>query len=272
VLSLFPSLCDQQLGYLLSNHFDFWVPHLNHCAQSIRLKAMEKGVSFPGTFNIFGFTDNTMNSSCRPGGGPTRDGEDAPRNDPNLQRAWHHGWGKLHGIKWQTVDLPNGMNAHVWGACSVHHNDLWMLNNSNLNDIIAATHVGMRVQHCIYGDSAYANLDKSHLRARHNYEVLTDREKIENRVMSTLRETIEWDYGDVARYFPFVKMKQVLKMRKMPVADIYLTAMILRNALNTLKPNNTAIYFSCRPPTLEQWTALGPNARPHIVPVIAVPP
>ena len=156
------------------------------------------------------------------------------------------------------------MNAHVWGACSVRHNDIWMLNNSNLNAIIAGAQMDQPHQYCIYGDSAYATLYQSHLRARHNYDDLSDREKIENRVMSSLRETIEWDYGDVARYFPFVKVKQVLKMRRMPVADIYLTAMIMRNALNTIKPNNTAIYNSNRPPTLAQWTAQGPKLAPTL--------
>ena len=89
--------------------------------------------------------------------------------------------------------------AHVWEACSGRHNDLWMLNNSNLNDIIAGSQVLHDMQYCVYGDSAYANLDQSHLQARHKYELLTDREKVENRVMSTLRETIEWDRVDVAR-------------------------------------------------------------------------
>jgi hypothetical protein len=82
--------------------------------------------------------------------------------------------------------------------------------------------------------------------------------------MSSLRETIEWDYGDVARYFPFVKVKQVLKMKRISVVDIYLRAMIMRNALNAIKPNNTAIYYSNRPPTLAQWTAQGPNVAPTL--------
>jgi len=34
-------------GYLLTNNFDFWVPHLWSCAASIRFKAIEKGVTFP---------------------------------------------------------------------------------------------------------------------------------------------------------------------------------------------------------------------------------
>ena len=56
-----------------------------------------------------------MNSSCRPGGGPRQSGVLADRNDLLIQRAWYNGWKKLHGLKFQTIDMPNGMNAHVWG-------------------------------------------------------------------------------------------------------------------------------------------------------------
>ena len=53
-----------------------------------------------GGFAMCTFIDNTMNATCRPGGGP--DGRNAPRNDPLIQRAWYNGWKKLHGLKWQT--------------------------------------------------------------------------------------------------------------------------------------------------------------------------
>ena len=87
-------------------------------------------------------------------------------------------------------------------------------------------------------------------------------------MLSCCREQIEWDYGDIGRYFPLVDYKQVLKIRAMPVGAMYLSAMILRNALNTLNPNITATYFACHPPTLENWLSQGPNARPHIEPVV----
>jgi hypothetical protein len=124
------------------------------------------------------------------------------------------------------------------------------------------------MQYKIYGDSAYIVLSSSHVCARHSNEVNTEREMLENRVMSSCRETIEWDYGDVGRYFPLVDYKEVLKMRKMPVGAMYLTAMILRNALNTINPTNTSQYFHLNPPTLEEWLAHGPAARPNLEPVI----
>jgi len=259
-------------GYLLTNNMDFWVPTMRGCSNAINEKCMEYGLDMGDNFNICGFTDNTMNSSCRPGGGPRQPGVLADRNDPLIQRAWYNGWKKLHGLKFQTIDLPNGMNAHVWGPFSVRHNDNWSLTNSNLNEILRVAQLGNRMQYNIYGDSAYMHLDLSHIRARHNYDRLTEREKLENRVMSSCREIIEWDYGDIGRYFPLVDWRHVLKIRQMPVGDICLTAMLYRNALNCIKPNNTAQFFRCRPPHLHEWLSQGPRARPHIKPVITIPP
>ena len=128
VCSLFFDYMVKNWAYLLQDHLSFWKPYLPECAEKIRAKLEQKGVYFPlGSFRVAGFTDNTMNATCRPGGGPTRTGEDAPRNDPLIQRAFYNGWKKLHGFKWQTVDLPNGMNMHVWGPVSVRHNDIWTL-------------------------------------------------------------------------------------------------------------------------------------------------
>jgi hypothetical protein len=259
-------------GYLLTNNLDFWLPYIPDCARAIARKCQEKGCYFPeDDFSIFSFIDNTMNACCRPGGVPTMEGEGAPRWHNYIQQAWYNGWKKLHGLKWQTVDLPNGMNFHVWGPFSVRHNDLYSLRHSDINDMVAALQVGRLVQYKIYGDSGYATSFHSHLRARHSYNDNTDREILENRVMSSCRESIEWNYGEVGRFWPLVDYKEVLQMRKMPVGAMVLTAMILRNALNTITPFQTSTYFHLNPPTLEQWLAQGPNARPNLDAVVPIP-
>ena len=94
------------------------------------------------------------------------------------------------------------------------------------------------------------------------------REKLENRALSSVREIIEWDYGEVGNFFPLVSYKKVLQMVNMPVKQMYLTALILRNAFNTMQPNNTSQYFNILPPSLEEWLAQGPGARPNIYAVI----
>jgi hypothetical protein len=69
---------------------------------------------------------------CRPGGGPKTDGELAERESKLMQQAWWTNWKKLHGLKWQTVDLANGMNFEVWGPASVRHNDNFTLAKSEI--------------------------------------------------------------------------------------------------------------------------------------------
>lgn len=254
-------------GYLLTNNVTFWIPYLPMMAVAIRNKLAEKGVVFPhplspGGFRVFGFIDNTMNSTCRPGGGPARDGTNAPRNDPLIQRAFYNGWKKLHSLKWQTVDLPNGMNFHAWGPCSGRHNDQESLEFSRLNEILVDMQQGEALQWMIYGDSAYINVPDTHILCRHSREPNTPRQVAENKAMSSCRELIEWDYGDVGRYWNLVDYKKVLKMRKMRVDKMYLVAMVLRNAYVTVSANNTAETFDCPPPSLEEWVRSGPNARP----------
>jgi len=262
---LFVDHMTEHWGYLLTNNVGFWTPYFAQFAEAIRLMVWEKGCYFePGTFAIFGFIDNTMNATCRPKGGPSRDGVNAPRNDPQIQEAWYNGWKKLHGMKWQTVDLPNGMTYHAWGAISVRHNDLYSLRHSTINDLIADEQLHHLLQYYIYGDSAYMTLDTTHIRARHNYDPNTVRENLENKALSSCREVIEWDYGDMGNFFPFLKMENVLKLSSMPVKKIYLTAMILRNSLNCFRPNQTSQYFNLPPPSFDAWISQGPAARPNI--------
>lgn len=254
----------KQWGYLLTDNLDFWTPYLANCAEAIRNKLTSLGCPFPsalqpGGFKVFGFIDNTMNATCRPGGGPTTDGVNAPRNDPLIQRAWYNGWKKLHGLKYQTIDLPNGMNYHVYGPVSVRHNDMYTLFQSNINEKIANAQEGNELQYVVYGDSAYIVVVNTHLKARHNNEHNTARQILENAKLSSCREVIEWDYGDIGKYFSMVDYKKVLKLRRMPVGSICLAAMILRNAYVTMNACNTSLYFGCPPPSLEQWLAAGPR-------------
>lgn len=100
------------------------------------------------------------------------------------------------GMKYQTVDLPNGMNLHVWGPISVRHNDLVSLHDSHINERLVQMQLGEERQWVIYGDSAYVHVPDSHILARHNNEFNTERQTLENQTLSACRECIEWDYGD----------------------------------------------------------------------------
>jgi hypothetical protein len=207
---------------------------------------------------VVGFIDNTVNATCRPAGGPARSGPNAPRNDP-LIRAFYNGWKKLHGLKWQTVDLPNGMNLHVYGPVSCRRHDLLNLRESGINEKLATLSGQLGVEYYVYGDSAYVTNVYDFVKARHEGDNLTPRQSLENRVLSSARECIEWDYGEVGKMWAITNYKYVLKMRKMPIASIYLCALILRNAHATMNGSNASLYFNCEPPSFETWVGAGPR-------------
>ena len=129
-------------------------------------------------------------------------------------------------MKYQTVDLPNGMNFHAWGPISVRHNDLVSLHESRINDLLVDLQLGQEFQWVIYGDSAYIHVPDSHILARHHNEINTVCHTLENQTRSACRKCIEWDYGDVGVMWSMVDYKKLLKMQLMPVRNIYLTAMI----------------------------------------------
>jgi hypothetical protein len=258
IFNYFLNYMENTWGSLLTDNMLYWLPSLPNFARAIQKKCGELGCPFPdpGTengFRVFGFIDNTMNATCRPGGGPSRDGTNAPRNDPLIQRAFYNGWKKTHGFKWQTVDLPNGMNFNVWGPVSLRHNDLYTLHHSDINTKIYNLQAMNDKQYVIYGDSAYASLNYSHVKARHTYANITAREIAENKALSSCREIIEWDYGDVGKMWTAVDYKKALKLRAMNIKGMYFVALLLRNAYVTMNGCNTAEKFELIAPSFENW-------------------
>jgi hypothetical protein len=66
----------------------------------------------PDFFRIIGFVDASLRETCTPETGPDGDFEGAPRKElsDEMQRALYTGWKKQHGLKIQTVLLPNGLS------------------------------------------------------------------------------------------------------------------------------------------------------------------
>jgi hypothetical protein len=75
-------------------------------------------------YNIFGFIDDLIDQVCVPFLGPDGDYEGAPHTMQyiNAQETVYSGWKKLHGIKVETVFLPNGIGT-VFGPVSARQND-----------------------------------------------------------------------------------------------------------------------------------------------------
>jgi hypothetical protein len=193
-------------GYLLLNNMEYWLDYIPQSANAIRLKlANLPTINYrlffeEDNFNVFGFIDNTIFAMCRPGG-PSTAGEQAQREDILTQQAWWTGWKKLHGLKWQTVILANGMDFNLWGPVSCRRNDLFTLNNSQILQKVEQLQADRPRKYKIHGDSAYFE-----------DEYLTTGG---GRGMSSARESIEWRYRDVKQYWKYCDYKHSLQLRKL---------------------------------------------------------
>jgi hypothetical protein len=218
----------EHFSNLLTDNLAYWVPKFPLFARVISDKLYEKsGIRYAeGAFRVACFHDDTVIATCRPGSGPTIDGG---RHCNFIQMAFYNGWKKHHGYKYQTVELPNGMCADMFGPRSFRHNDLELLRDSQLNERLRLAQIGNAQQFCSYGDGIFP-ID-THTIGKHVGLNLSPQEKYENRMMSKIRISNEWDYGATANLFPFIKYKTGQRTRQNDlVTRYYFVATILRNA------------------------------------------
>jgi hypothetical protein len=250
----------QNWAYLVLNNRAYWKPYLPVAAEKVRQKLAtlpnidnriflrRADGSEGGGCRIALFLDNTLNATCRPGGGPMSGGELAPRYDVEEQRAFWTGWKKIHGFKWQTVDMPNGMNFEIAGPFSVRRNDNFTKDRSKIEDKLEQLQEGDELKYIMHGDSAYGISD---------FLISGG-----GRGMAAVREIIEWDYGDLKGLWKCMDYKTVLKMKGQPVGKIVLVALILRNAHSAMNGSQTSQYFRMSAPPFEDWVSQGPRAHP----------
>ena len=255
-------------AYLLLNNLEWWKPYFAQSCDSIRVKLQNlnninwrqfhdrpsqnyiNGQPHFNGFRIAYFIDDTMFAFSRPGGNMT-EGPAAPRVPTEVQEAWYNGWKKLHGMKWQTVILANGMDLHVYGPLSVRRNDLTALDKSDIERILREMFNADEIIYIIFGDSAFMVSD-----------MMATNESYPGRGMSSVREIIEWSYKDVKQQWKYCDYKHILQLRKQPVAKIFFICLLLRNAYVTLHGSQAAEYFVMLPPSLENWTSQGRMAHP----------
>jgi len=75
--------------------------------------------------------------------------------------------------------------------------------------------------------------------------------------MSAVRETIEWINADIKSKFAFVCFPRGLKLRKTKyIGSIIIVVALLTNCYKCLNGCQTALYFSCQPPSLESYLSM----------------
>ena len=211
------------------------------------------------------FIDCSIDQIRRPLSGPNGDYEGASRKEGNdeLQRAFYTGYKKYHGIKVETVLLPNGLST-LFGPVSARRHDInGVLQMSQLNEFLVAIQTNRQQEYQALGDGAYGcNLRciRSYLTSRAGQPPLTDEQKRVNKALKYCRWTIEWSYGRISRDFEIcANPKHNMIGKRNPYALEQLrVAHLLANVSVCLKGDQTSgnTMFDCRPPRLEDYLTI----------------
>ncbi len=246
-----------------------WVPHFQRFHDSIerymqedRHRTDEHGnpYTIPGIdrlpYHVFGFIDDSIERVCVPFSGPDGDFEEAPRKAlyEDAQRSVYNGWKKLHGIKVETIYLPNGIST-LFGPESARENDLATLNHSGLDSFLAI--VQSRVppvdRFFGFGDGIFRGLNtiKTYYRAATG-AALTPLQRLLNSAFRAARITIEKNYGLSSTVFKVCEHKNAYQLaQRNPYAVEQLRVVyLLTNCYICLNGTHT---FDLAPPSLEQY-------------------
>ncbi|XP_061182302.1 uncharacterized protein LOC133190627 [Saccostrea echinata] len=187
--------------------------------------------------NCWGFIDGTVRPICRPSA------------NQNLVYSGHK---RVHGLKFQSVVIPNGLIANMYGPIEAKRHDSAMLRMSELMPKLEQRMtMNDGTVFSLYGDLAYPL--RVHLITPFKGAVLSNQERIFNCRMSKLRSSVEWTFGKILSLFAFVDYKKNQKLFLQPVAKYYLVASLLTNCHTCLYGSVTSEYFNLPPPTLEEY-------------------
>ena len=80
-----------------------------------------------------------------------------------------------------------------------------------------------------------------------------------NRLMSSVREAVEWGYKDVKQTFSRLDFPRQLKVLLLPAGLLYKVAVLLVNFRCCLYGSQTSTYFSCPPPAIDIYLDMNDN-------------
>ena len=222
-------------GHLLINFNQPWlINKLQRYVDAIH----QKGAPLS---NCFGFVDGTVRPICK----PTRN-----------QRVCYNGHKRIHSLKFQSVVVPDGMIANMFGPVEGRRHDCALLREIRLDDMLDRLQadgvvVGNDLPFALYGYPAYPI--RNYLICPFKGANLTEQQQHFNRAMSSVREAFEWEFRKMLTQFAFLDFRKNLKVLLQPVAKYYLVGALLTNCHTCLFNSQTSQYFALVPPSLDEY-------------------
>ena len=189
---------------------------------------------------VVGFIDGTVREICRP---------------TALQGPMYNGKDRIHSLKYQAINTPDGTIRHLAGPYPGSRHDQFMLRDSGILDWIATfpKQQGTDWPHVIYADLGYS-IVPGRIEVPYHDEAINVLHAAYNNAMSSARISVEWAFGGILKHWAslrYVPGQQLLSNRK--IGQVYFVAALLTNLLNCIRPNETSQYFKCTPPSLNDY-------------------
>ncbi|KIJ42814.1 hypothetical protein M422DRAFT_98796, partial [Sphaerobolus stellatus SS14] len=168
------------------------------------------------------------------------------------QRLIYNGWKRIHCLKYHAVITPDGLVIHVFGPVDGRRHDEMVYKESGLFNLLDKhfwTPEGQSLY--IYGDPAYSV--SAHVMAPFKGPSITPEEQCWNTAMSKIQEPIEWLFKEVSQKFMFLDFSHNQKILLTLCGLYYLVSLLLCNAHTILHYPEIPQYFSCPPPSLEEY-------------------
>ncbi|CAB1105988.1 unnamed protein product [Ectocarpus sp. CCAP 1310/34] len=169
------------------------------------------------------------------------------------QRIYDNGWKRVHLLKYQAVDSPDGITRQLWGPVLGRRHDVTLLGLSGLLEtLMQSFNDAAGVPYYIYGDPAYQV--SPWLMAP--FKGLLSVAKVAFiRAMSRVRVAVEWGFGRVVALWPYVDYvkKRQVALSACGLGRQYAVAGILTNCPCCFNLNSTAKLFDLTPPSLQEY-------------------
>ena len=173
---------------------------------------------------IFGFIDCSIYGTNVPYSGPDGDiiGAGRKRWYDVMQRAIYTGFTHGHGMKVETVRLPNGIST-VFGPVSDRRVDISYTGRSvqdmsGLNEFLRCIQLGRYPRkYAALGDGIYGvemECIRSYFKAHFTRAQVTPYMRVCDAEMKACRQSIEWGYGKTSNVFAICKNEDNFKLGK----------------------------------------------------------
>ena len=194
--------------------------------------------------NIWGFIDGTIRKTCRP---------------IYHQRLVYTRFKKCHRLKFQSVLIPDGFIACLYGPVPAKTHDARLLRESQLVEQLQAVmpEDGTNQIFAHYGDLAYAQ--NSYVLGGFRNVYPNSDEAAYNQLLSSVRITVEWGFAELVEQWKFLDFRSAMKIFQCPVAQYCINAAFLSNIRNCLLGNKTQQYFNAQQLTIDEYLGLVGN-------------